>query len=198
MTEKPKAAKHRDLPNLHYQFPLKDRDARSKELILYIAHECVDDPRFTKLKLFKILFYSDFESYGRYRVPITGMPYRKAPFGPAPATYTQLEAEMIRDRQISIVTRRVYDHSSQRLFPLQEPTFDFLSARDIAIVNGWIRHFWGWTARRVSEYSHGKAWKVAGESELIPYESVFISDEPVTFEDVARAKELAAKYGWKL
>ena len=42
------------------------------------------------------------------------------------------------------------------------------------------------------------AWKIAAEGKLIPYEAVFISDEPVTFEDVATVKELAAKYGWKL
>jgi hypothetical protein len=198
MSDKRKPALRKDLPPLHYDFPVEHRDARSKELILYVAHECMDDPTFSKLKLFKILFYSDFESYGRYREPITGMPYRKAPYRPVPAEFSRLEADMIRDRQISIATRRVYDHSSQRLFPLQEPTFRFLQARDIAVVNGWIRHFWGWTARRVSEYSHGKAWMIAGESEYIPYESVFISDEPAAFEDVTRAKELASKYGWKL
>jgi hypothetical protein len=194
MSEKPKARKqHEELPELHYDFPLEHRDLRSKELILYIAHECIDDPRFSKLKLFKILFYSDFESYGRYRIPITGMPHGKAPFGPAPAMFSRLETEMLRDRQISIVTRRVYDHSSQRLFPLVEPSFEFLSARDIAVVSGWIKYFSGWTAKRVSEYSHVKAWTIAEESELIPYESAFISDEKATFEDVARAKELAAK-----
>jgi hypothetical protein len=81
---------------------------------------------------------------------------------------------------------------------MREPDLDVLSARDISIVAGWIRFFWNKTAKEVSEYSHGKAWKIAAESELIPYEAVFISDEPVTFEDVARTKELAAKYGWKL
>jgi antitoxin SocA-like protein len=183
---------------LHYQFPLPNRDLRAKELILYIAHKCADDPKFSKIKLFKILFYSDFESFGRYRQPITGMPYRKAPLGPAPALFDRLESEMLRDRQITILTRRVYDYSSQRLFPLTEPTFEFLSARDIAVVEGWIQYFWGWTAKRVSQYSHGKAWSVAGNSELIPYESVYLSDEPATFEDVDRAKELAEKYGWKV
>jgi len=73
-----------------------------------------------------------------------------------------------------------------------------LASGDIAFVTGCIRYLWGWTASRVSEYSDGKAWTIAGDSELIPYESVFISDEPVTFEAVAKAKELAAKYGWKL
>ncbi len=82
---------------------------------------------------------------------------------------------MIRDNQIKIFSRRVYEHSSQRLFPLEAPTFDFLSARDVSVVDGWIQFFWNMTAKQVSEYSHGKAWKIAGELELIPYEAVFIS-----------------------
>jgi hypothetical protein len=35
-------------------------------------------------------------------------------------------------------------------------------------------------------------------SAFIPYEAVFISDEPVTIEDVERVKELATRYGWKM
>ena len=42
------------------------------------------------------------------------------------------------------------------------------------------------------------AWKIAKDGELIPYEAVFISDDPVTFEDIDLVRQLAAKYGWKL
>ena len=198
MSENPNPAKYWDPANLHYEFPLENRDARFKELVLYVAHACIDDPTYSKIKLLKILFYSDFESYGLYRVPITGMPYRKKPFGPCPADFPRIQAEMMRDRQIHIHRQRVHDYSSQRLLPLTEPTFTFLSGRDMFIVNRWVQFFRNMTAREVSEYSHGKAWKIAGESELIPYEAVFISDEPVTFEDVALVKELAAKYNWTL
>lgn len=186
-----------DPSNLHFEFPIEKRVERYKELTIYVSHECADDPTYSKIKFIKILFFSDFESYGRYGAPITGMPYRKLPYGPAPVHYQRYLDEMVRDKQIKILSRRVFDHSSQRLFPLEEPTFNLLSARDISIVDGWIRFFWNMTAKQVSEYSHGKAWKVARESELIPYEAVFISDEPVTFEDVARVKELAEQYGWK-
>lgn len=165
---------------------------------MYVPHACIDDPTYSKVKLLKILFFSDFESYGVHGVPITGMPYRKLPFGPCPVDFPRIQDEMLRDKQIKIFSRRVYEHSSQRLFPLQQPSFDFVTARDISIVDGWIRFFWNKTAKEVSEYSLGKAWKIRAESELIPYEAVFISDEPVTFEDAARVKELVAKYGWKL
>ena len=187
-----------DPSNLHFEFPIENKEARFKELVMYVSHICIDDPTYSKIKLLKILFFSDFESYGVHGIPITGMRYRKLPYGPGPVDFPRIQEEMLRDNQIKIFSRRVYEHSSQRLFPLQEPTFDFVSARDISIVDGWVRFFWNKTAKEVSEYSHGKAWKIATESELIPYEAIFISDEPVTFEDVARVKQLAGQHGWKL
>lgn len=187
-----------DPSRLHFEFPIANREARFKELVLYISRECADDSTYSKVKLLKILFFSDFESYGVYGTPITGMPYRKLPYGPCPVDYPRIQEEMLQNKLIKIFSRRVYEHSSQRVLPLREPMLEMLSGRDVSIVAGWIRFFWNKTAKEVSEYSHGKAWKIARESELIPYEAVFISDEPVTFEDVDRAKELAAKYGWKL
>jgi Protein of unknown function (DUF4065) len=126
------------------------------------------------------------------------VPYKKLPLGPVPAAYNRLQEEMLRDRSIRIVRRAVYNHARQRVLPLRDPNFDLFTARDISIVEGWIRFFWNKTAKVVSEYSHGKAWTLANESELIPYEAVFISDDPVTFEDVERVKELAKQYGWKV
>lgn len=187
-----------DPSRVHYEFPIPNKEARFKELILYVSSACVDDPTYSRIKLLKILFFSDFESYGVHGAPITGMSYRKLPFGPCPVDFPRVQDEMLRDNQIKIHSRRVFEYSSQRLFPLQKPTFDAVSARDISIVDGWIRFFWNKTAKKVSEYSHGKAWTLANENELIPYEAVFISEEPVTFEDVDRAKELAKKYGWTL
>jgi len=199
MSENPQPAKRLDPASVHYDFPeMKNREQRCKELILYVANACVGDPSYSKVKLLKILFHSDFESYGLYREPITGLPYQKKPFGPCPKDFPRIQAEMVRDRQIHVLRHPVYDYSSQRVLPLEEPSFNFLSALDTYIVNRWIQFFWNMSARDISEYSHGKAWKIAGDSEFIPYEAVFISDEPVTFEDVAMVKELAAKYGWKV
>src|SRR5712691_5613306 len=196
MSDKPTLKELLDPSNLHYEFPLENKEARFKELVLYVAHACVSDPTYSKIKLLKILFHSDFESFGVYRQPITGVPYRKLPYGPCPANFPRMQEEMIRDRQIHIHRERIHDFTSQRLFPLQEPTFEYLTARDTFIVNRWIQFFWKMSAKDVSEYSHGMAWKIAEEGKLIPYEAVFISDEPVTFEEVDMVRELAAKYGW--
>jgi hypothetical protein len=187
-----------DPSKLHFDFPLANRETRFKKLVLYVSDQCLDDPTYSRTKLFKILFYSDFEAYGRYRVPITGVPYKKFPFGPAPAAYYRIQTEMLKDQLIRLVERWVYDHVLQRVLPLQDPDVDLFSGREISIIETWIRFFWNKSAREVSRYSHGKAWKLAHENEEIPYEAVFISDEPVTFDDVGRVRELATLHNWKL
>jgi hypothetical protein len=166
--------------------------------LLYIATACLEDPTFSSVKLNKILFYSDFEAYGRYGKPITGVAYRKLAQGPAPRSLVPLRDELIRDGALRFVKRPVHDMSRERAYALREPNYDLFQAREIAIVEDYIRFFWNWTSDQVSKYSHGMAWKLADEGEEIPYEAVFISDDPVTDEDVARTKELAAEHGWKL
>lgn len=188
---------HWDPSKLHFEFPIPNRETRLKALVLYIAHQCLDDPTFSRTKLYKILFYSDFESYGRYRVPITGIVYKKFPFGPAPAAFGRFQDEMLRDRLIRIVKRRVYDHDRQRVLPLQDPDSTMFSGGEISIVETWIRFFWNKSANEVSRFSHGKAWKLATMGEPIPYDAVFISDDPVTYDEVERVKELAKLHGWK-
>ncbi len=41
---------------------------------MYVSHKCMDDPTYSKIKLFKILFFSDFESFGIYARPSPACP----------------------------------------------------------------------------------------------------------------------------
>jgi Antitoxin SocA-like, Panacea domain len=186
-----------DSSKLHFEFPIPNRETRLKGLVLYISHQCLDDPTFSRTKLYKILFYSDFEAYGRFRKPITGIPYKKFSFGPAPASFIRLQDEMLRDHLIRVVKRRVFDTDRLRVLPLEDPEPAMFNGAEISIVEAWIRFFWNKTAKEVSRYSHGLAWKLATLGGPIPYDAVFISDERVTFDEVERVKELAILHGWK-
>jgi hypothetical protein len=186
-----------DPSRLHFEFTLPNREARFKELFLYICLACQEDPTFSSVKLAKIFFYSDFETFGRYGKPITGVAYRKLPQGPVPRAFGPLRDELIRDGAIRYTKRAVHDPLRERAFALREPDYDLFSAREVSVVEDQIRFFWNRTSREISEHTHGIAWKVATLGELIPYEAVFVSDEPVTEEDVMRAKDLASRFGWK-
>jgi hypothetical protein len=174
-------------------------EARLRELILYIASECQNDPKFGATKLNKILWWSDFLAYAEYGKPITGIEYQRLGNGPAPKRLVPVRREMEEDGDIAlskVPTRGGY--VQQKVVALRPPDLTVFSPTDIATVDHVIRALWRKTATGVSRLSHGKAWEIAGDGQSIPYEAVFLSDDPINRYDVARTHELARQFGWPL
>ena len=71
------------------------------------------------------------------------------------------------------------------------------SGAEIAVVNDVIENVLPLTGRDMSELTHGlRGWRVARpQEEIIPYETVFLSDDAPTKADHERAKELALHMG---
>ncbi len=57
-------------------------DTALAEMMLHIARRCVDDPRFGKTKLHKILLFSEIQSFIETGEPIVGCTFIKKPQGP--------------------------------------------------------------------------------------------------------------------
>jgi hypothetical protein len=181
-----------------YSFPELNGEARLRELILYIATRCESDHRFGAIKLNKILAFADFVAYFRRRRPITGVEYMRLAQGPVPRRLKPVTAAMELNHEIVMRTVQDGKFEQKRVVPLRAADLSLFAPDDIAIVDEMIQAFWGKTAKSVSEFSHGVAWKVAGDKELIPYEAVFLSDEELTDYDIARTHELARRFGWQL
>ena len=181
------------------RFSFGDREEgedRLRELMLYVARRCADDTTFGAVKLNKILWWSDFLAFAERGEPITGVEYQSLENGPAPKRLLPIRDELISngDAEVSVSARGQY--RQDRLVPLREPNLDVFTSAQIALVDKVIDDLWQKTAADVSRLSHGKAWEVAGYGNSIPYEAIFLSDDPVDPSDVARTKELAAHQGW--
>lgn len=176
-----------------FSVPIQNGEAKLRELILYVADRSQADPRFGAVKLNKILVYADFMAFYRTGTPITGVEYMRLPQGPVPRRMLPILAEM--EQAHEVVVRTVQDgrYVQKRVIALRAANLELFTPVEISIVNEVIQAFWKKTATAVSEFSHGRAWKVAGDKGLIPYESVFISDDPPDAYDVARSEELAAE-----
>ncbi|MGA8641759.1 MAG: Panacea domain-containing protein [Candidatus Binatus sp.] len=186
-----------------YEFPDMHPDERLRELILYIAEKCADDPAFNATKLNKILFYSDFVSYSKTGTPITGAAYKALEHGPAPKRLVPVRNSMIDAGELDIKKIPKFAYSRHQYVALRRSNLDkFFRPSDIALVDELIQMFWGKSAQVVSEFSHHRLWKIArganNNEGLIPYEAMFISDDPPTEADATRAKELAAIHGWQV
>ena len=174
-----------------------DADDRLRQLILYIAQQCEGQRTFGATKLNKILYYSDFISYARYGEPITGALYMRLPNGPAPVRLLPVRDAMVLSGDIVIRERKFYQNIQLRIIALTDPDIDTLfKPRDIALVDEVIRTLSSKTAAEVSDLSHGIAWKIAGDRELIPYESILLAEPALRPQDVAEGHDLIRKYGW--
>lgn len=183
--------------NLNFGSEDAESRERVRQLILFVGERCQTDPNFGMTKLVKILFRADFESFARYGTSITGTRYKKYPYGPVSEVALDLKDEMLQQGDIEIVKEGYSPYLRNRVRPNKTANLDGFTGRDIAILDGVIEMFHGRTATYVSELSHDRAWESARDYEAIPYEVALLSDDPPTEDDIARAHELSAKYGWE-
>lgn len=181
-----------------FDFPGMESLARLREMILYIADKCTEDPGFGATKLNKILYFADFSSYARYGQPITGVKYMRLEKGPVPQALLPIRNDMEEKGEVFVKKQTLFsgNREQHRVIALREPNLDLFRARDIAVVDEIIHLLWGKTADEVSNMSHGIAWHVFGNKQLIPYQTAHLSNEGITDGDIIRAQELIMEHGW--
>ncbi len=178
-------------------FGSDDQESTDKlrELVLYVADKCEENREFSAVKLNKILFYADFLSFAKYGESITGVQYKKYPQGPVPTVLKRVRSEMEKNGESVLRKKDYYGLTQHRVVPLRDPDLDkFFRPRDIALVDNVISRLWDENAAQVSERSHDRAWRNAADGEPIPYEAVYVSDEPLTEQDIAIAQEMIDEY----
>ena len=180
-----------------FKFDEVDGDDRLAELILHISEACEDDPTFGATKLNKILWWADFLSFARHGQAITGVEYQRLKNGPAPKRLVPVRARLVGNGDIVVQERSVFKRTQKRIVPMRKANYTLFTAKQIALVDEMISDLWGDNAITVSEQSHGKAWEIARDRQSIPYESIFLSDEPTAPQDVSETHELADRFGWE-
>ena len=172
--------------------------AKFKELMLYIAERSADDPMFGATKLNKILFFTDFLSFGLAGHSMTGASYQRLRNGPAPIEMPQMEREIERSQDGHFVTRPYFNLKQKRLVAKRPANTARFTDEELDLVNDVIRNLSSVSATDVSNLSHirSKAWQVAKDGEEIPYTAVFLSTRRATPSDIRRGRELAGRHGW--
>ena len=169
-----------------------ERDAKLRELILYIAQRSAGDPFFGGIKLNKILFNADFTSYGRRREAVTGQEYQRLKNGPAPRRMKPILRDLEDSGDIVMEKVEIGRYTQDRVIPKREPDLSMLDKADLALVDESIALIRPMSGSYVSDLSHEfVGWKIVKEGETIPYNTVFLSNDPPTENEIKRGVELS-------
>ena len=160
-----------------------------KALVHYICWRCQDPTKLGAVKLYKVLWRSDFGAYLEFGEPITGASYVKGNFGPVPAGAQPVLEELQREGTLSIREVDYYGRDKKEFFALKRPDLSGFTADEISLVDKEIDYVTEQhTARSISEESHDEIWEMARIGEEIPYFTVFSKPAEITESDIEWAK----------
>jgi Protein of unknown function (DUF4065) len=182
---------------LTWRVPLPGGRERLREAILYVSRACEAAPFFGLVKLNKILWRSDFDSFAERGQPVTGCLYQRLPQGPAPIEMRPVLNEMVSDGLLRIDRARIIDFFEQRPIAVAEPNLRFFSRSDLDYFDRAVSVYWEKTGKETSDSSHGAAWATRSDGSPMPYESAYLSDRPLSSHQKRRLLDLAIQHGWK-
>lgn len=124
-------------------------------------------------KMNKLLFFTDFCSYKRRAVGITGLAYKAIQYGPVPERWDMLYGSM--DAVEPEIVPFASGHSGELLVSKHSPDMSLFSQEEMAIMDEVIHKLGSKTANQLSEMSHQEdAWlRFKDASALIDYTAAF-------------------------
>ena len=168
--------------------------AKLRELVLYIASKLSTDDAFGATKLNKILFFSDFLAFGNLGRPITGATYQRLDHGPVARELAEVRQDLETRDEAVVAEADYFGFRQKRLVPLRQPKLELFSGPEVALVDSVIDALRTRNATEVSALSHLEmGWQLAQDLETIPYETVFLSGEPVPEQALKRGQRIATE-----
>ena len=110
-----------------------------------------------KTVLNKLLFYSDFKHFKEYAVSITGSRYARISFGPAPDKWQHYFTLLIEEGALR-VDEIFYgeDVTGEKFTSERSSDLNVFSETELITLASVKRYFGGWTAKRISDFSHNE------------------------------------------
>lgn len=146
---------------------MKINNEKYRNAILFFASNV---PNLGRVKLNKLLYFSDFDHFEKYGEPVTGETYQNDELGPVPMHIEQIIREMESEEQAEVVAEAVIDFVRYHLVPRIHYNPRIFKPSEMEILSA-VSEKWGHhTAKELVIASHGEApWLATRNGETIPY-----------------------------
>jgi uncharacterized phage-associated protein len=175
----------------------KFNSAKFNELIVYIATRLGPEAALGRVKLAKLLMWSDFGAFARLGESITGATYEKWEHGHLPKELLLAQRDLETSERIAEELVDYFGKKLKQITALSDPDMSAFSEDELAVVETAIRRYGHESATYLSELSHHEVgWRLAQMHEVIPYTTVFLGAGGVSDAAIRRGEELASLHGW--
>lgn len=140
-----------------------------------------------RTKLYKLLYFLDFDHYEKYGESVTGESYQNKELGPVPVNAEDLIDRMKEDGLIDIVSEPVIDFIRHKFIAKVHHDPKVFSSTEIEmlceVAEKWAHH----TANEIVSASHGEAPCIAtARGEIIPYPYAYYRNKFAEGEELAQ------------
>jgi len=156
---------------------LKPNYEKYKQMILaYLRCHLSNDGKVVKTKLAKLLYLADFAWFYDHLESMSGMQYRRLPYGPVPDIYFRAIDELEESGQINI------DHKSDILLisetdSSKKQTLTELSKDELTLIDNISQKWKAKKATEIVHFTHNQLpYKICQPDEIIPYELITQED----------------------
>ena len=150
-----------------------------KNTLLYILEKCGGKPNVGETVLYKLLYFTDFNFYEIYEEHLTGILYRKLPYGPVPQKLDSLIEKMLEAGQLKRIKTEYHGYPQTRYIPMIKADLREMTAAEKDVIDRVIDRFSDWSAAAIIEYSHKDIpWKATDDGDIIDYELAFYRESP--------------------
>ena len=123
-----------------------------------------------RTKLYKLLYFLDFDHYEKYGEPVTGEAYQNKELGPVPVHAEEVINKMEEDGLIDVVPEQVIDFTRHKFVVKVHHDPKVFLPTEIEmlceVAEKWAHH----TANEIVSATHGEApWIATARDEIMPY-----------------------------
>ncbi len=136
-------------------------------MVLFFTHKSEE---MLKVKLIKLLNYSDMIFYRENGISMSGVRYIHLPFGPVPQNYEMIFGMMEADRIAHVEVRFDNGYEKHQVVPDCELREEELTQQEMAVLNRIYSRFESFGSAEISNCSHKeKGYRCTKQGEIISY-----------------------------
>lgn len=156
-----------DILDLEHETDNQAASVKYRQMILNCLALGSSDGKIPKTKLAKLLYLADFASFRLHGSSMSGLQYRKLPYGPVADEFFRVLDELYEGGQI-----RIEEAGKARLVSATEPNVpsSLLSSQDKGLLKKICSKWGDKNTDEIVQFTHNQLpWSSAQDGQLIPY-----------------------------